>query len=179
MDHSDHLYLLKKGIPTPGGVWGEFGSGRGAFTRALAELIGPGGEIYSLDRDKNALRSQAQAVEARCGERSPKMHYLNHDYTRPLDLPPLDGVLMANALHFQRDKNPVLKLIRGYLHAGGSLIVVEYNVDRGNTWVPHPISYLTWESMAQDGGFENTRFLAARPSRFLKEIYAAVSFKPG
>ena len=39
MDHADHLYLLKEGIPTPGGVWGEFGSGRGAFTQALAELI--------------------------------------------------------------------------------------------------------------------------------------------
>jgi SAM-dependent methyltransferase len=178
MDHADHLDLLKKGIPTPGGLWAEFGSGRGAFTQALAELIGPGGEIYSVDRDKHALRSQAQAVEARLGERSPRMHYRSEDYTRPLDLPPLDGVLMANSLHFQRDKHPVLKLIWRYLRPGGRLIVVEYNVDRGNTWVPHPISYKSWEALAQNCGFERTSFLAARPSSFLKEIYSAVSYNP-
>lgn len=178
MDHADHLYLLKEGIRAPDGVWGEFGSGRGAFTQALAELIGPEGEIYSVDRDRKALRSQANAVKARLGERSPRMHYLNEDYTRPLDLPPLDGVLMANALHFQRDKRPVLKLIREYLRPGGRLIVVEYNVDRGNTWVPHPISYKTWETLAQKNGFEGTQLLAVRPSRFLGEIYSALSIKP-
>jgi len=152
MDHADHLYLLKKGIPTPGGLWAEFGSGRGAFTQALAELIGPGGEIFSVDRDQNALRSQTKSVERRLAEKSPKMHYQLADYTKPLDLPPLDGVLMANALHFQRDKHPVLKLIHGYLQPEGRLIVVEYNVDRGNTWVPHPISYKSWEALAQNCG---------------------------
>jgi SAM-dependent methyltransferase len=178
MDHADHLDLLKKGIPTPGGLWAEFGSGRGAFTQALAELIGPGGEIYTVDRDEHALRYQAQTLETRFGERSPRMHYQRADYTRPLDLPPLDGVLMANSLHFQRDKHPVLKLIWRYLRPGGRLIVVEYNVDRGNTWVPHPISYKSWEALAQNCGFERTSFLAARPSSFLKEIYSAVSYNP-
>jgi SAM-dependent methyltransferase len=178
MDHEDHLYLLKEGIPTPGGKWGEFGSGRGAFTQALAELIGPNGEIYSVDRDQNALRSQAKSIQARLGERSPRMHYLNVDYTHPLDLPSLDGVLMANALHFQRDKAPVLNLIRGYLRLGGRLIVVEYNVDQGNTWVPYPISYKSWEALALENGYERTRFLAGRPSRFLGEIYAALSYSP-
>lgn len=178
MDHADHLDLLKKGIPTPGGLWAEFGSGRGAFTQALAELIGPGGEIFSVDRDQNALRYQAKSVERRLAEKSPKMHYQHADYTKPLDLPPLKGVLMANALHFQRDKHPVLKLIHGYLQPEGRLIVVEYNVDRGNTWVPHPISYKSWEALAQNCGFERTSFLAARPSSFLKEIYSAVSYNP-
>ena len=178
MDHADHIFLLKKGVPTPGGIWGEFGSGRGAFTQALAELIGPEGEIYSVDRDQSALRSQVKAVERRLGDRSPKMHYQRADYTKHLDLPPLDGVLMANALHFQRDKAAVLKLIRGYLRLGGRLMVVEYNVDRGNTWVPYPISYNSWEALALENGFERTRFLAARPSRFLGEIYSALSHSP-
>ena len=178
MDHDDHLNLMREGIPNPGGIWGEFGSGRGAFTQALAELIGPEGEIYSVDRDRHALSSQAQAVEARLGERSPRMHYLNEDYTRKLDLPLLDGVLMANALHFQRNKHSVLKLIFSYLRPGGRLIVIEYNVDRGNNWVPYPISYKSWEALAKNCGFERKRFLAAKSSRFLREIYSAVSFKP-
>lgn len=178
MDHADHIYLLKESFPTPGGIWAEFGSGRGAFTQALAELIGPEGEIYSVDRDQNALRSQAKAVEGRLAEKSPKMHYQHADYTNPLDFPPLDGILMANALHFQRDKVPVLKLIRGYLRPAGRLIVVEYNVDRGNTWVPYPISYKSWEMLALDNGFERTKLLATRPSRFLGEIYSALSYSP-
>lgn len=106
------------------------------------------------------------------------MHYLIADYTHPLELPSLDGLLIANALHFQREKIPVLKLIFDYLRPGGRLVVVEYNVDRGNMWVPHPISYRSLEALAQKNGFFKTQLLAVRSSRFLGEIYAAMSQKP-
>jgi len=178
MDHADHLKLLTKGVPKPGGVWGEFGSGRGAFTLALAEIIGPTGTIYSVDKNEGVLNEQARAIQRRFANQAPRMHYLTSDYTHKLDLPPLDGVLMANALHFQRKKDAVLRLILDYLRPGGSFIVVEYNIDRGNPWVPHPISKKSWEVLAQECGYENTRFLAGRPSRFLGEIYSAVSYKP-
>jgi len=56
MDHADHLNLIRKGVPNKGGIWAEFGSGRGAFTMALAELIGLNGEIFSVDKDRRALR---------------------------------------------------------------------------------------------------------------------------
>lgn len=101
------------------------------------------------------------------------------DYTRPLDLPPLDGVVMANALHFQRRKEGVLQLIHSYLRPGGRLILIEYNVDRGNFWVPHPLSYPSWEKLAIKNGFSSTRLLRTRPSSFLREFYSALSFKSG
>jgi hypothetical protein len=85
---------------------------------------------------------------------------------------------MVNSLHFQREKAPVLRLVRGYLKPGGRLIVVEYNVDHGNPWVPYPFSYATWQDLAAQAGFAGTRRLATRPSRFLNEIYSAVSFCP-
>jgi SAM-dependent methyltransferase len=179
MDHSDHLKLLTKGIPKPGGVWGEFGSGRGAFTLALAELIGPTGTIHSVDKNGGVLNEQAHAVQRRFANQAPRMHYLTADYTQRLDLPALDGVLMANALHFQRKKGAVLRLILNYLRPGGSFILVEYNIDRGNPWVPHPISLKSWEVLAKECGYENTRILAGRPSRFLGEIYSAISYKHG
>lgn len=55
------------------------------------------------------------------------------------------------------------------------MILVEYDIDRGNRWVPHPLSYPTWAALARAAGFDRTRFLTAVPSRFLGAIYAAVS----
>jgi hypothetical protein len=104
--------------------------------------------------------------------------YLTADYTRPLELPPLDGIVMANTLHFQRAKEGALALALGYLKPGGRLLLVEYNADRGNMWVPYPFSYATWEKLAIASGFVNTRLLATTPSRFLREIYSAESLRP-
>lgn len=173
MTHDDHVYLLRGGVPNGGGVWADFGSGTGAFTLALADLIGPEGEIYSVDTDRNALREQERIMRARFP--ATNVHYIVADFTRPLDLPPLTGVVMANSLHFQRNKDAVLQLVRGYLQPGGRLVLVEYNSDRGNLWVPHPLSYSTWEAVARRNGFANTQLLATVPSRFLGEIYSALS----
>lgn len=177
MNHSDHVRLLQNGIAVPGGIWVDLGSGSGAFTLALADLLGPSGEIYSVDQDPNALREQERAMRSRFP--STAVHYLHADFTKHLDLPVLDGIVMANALHFQKhsDKDPVLRKVLDYLRPGGRLILVEYNVDRGNMWVPYPISYPTWETIAARNGFVATRLLATVPSRFLGEIYSALSFK--
>ena len=101
------------------------------------------------------------------------VRYVQSDFSRPLDLPLLDGVIMANALHFTREKDPVLKLIRGYLGRDSRMILVEYNVDRGNMWVPYPLSYSRFESLAPQVGLQRPRLLAAHPSSFLREIYSA------
>lgn len=173
MQHQDHINLIRGGIAAHGGVWADFGSGGGAFTLALADLLGPGARIYSVDRDRRALREQALAIGARFPEAV--VEYLEADFTSKLTLPPLDGVLMANSLHFVRHKGPVLELIRSYLRPTGRLILVEYNADRGNMWVPYPLAYPSWEALAQQHGFVRTSLLNTAPSRFLREMYAAMS----
>ncbi|MFL5698910.1 MAG: class I SAM-dependent methyltransferase [Ktedonobacteraceae bacterium] len=173
MNHNDHVNLLRKGIPGSGGVWADFGSGAGAFTLALADLIGPTGHIYSVDKDRGALREQERAMGSRFSGTT--VHYLTADFSQRLDLPPLDGIVMANSLHYVRKKDSVLQLIRGYLKPGGRLLIVEYNADRGNMWVPYPFSYPTWEVLARQNGFSGTQLLATVPSRFFGEIYSAVS----
>ena len=171
MNHNDHVFLLRKGIPTPGGIWADLGSGSGAFTLALADLLGPTGSIYSVDKDRGALREQESAMRSHFPETT--VSYSIADFTRRLDLPPLDGVVMANSLHFLREKDATLQLVRSYLKPGGRLLIVEYNVDRGNMWVPYPFSYSTWEKIAHKNGFSTVQQLATVPSRFLGGMYSA------
>jgi ubiquinone/menaquinone biosynthesis C-methylase UbiE len=175
MKHLDHVNLLRQGIDQPGGVWADLGSGTGAFTLALADLIGPKGKILSIDRDGTALREQRQAMR----ELFPKVYvdYRLADFTSPLDLPPLDGLVMANSLHFHRQKGPILAMVQEYLKPGGVFLLVEYNSDQGNPWVPYPLSYTTWEVLARRCQFVNTRRLATYPSRFTGEMYSAGSRK--
>jgi SAM-dependent methyltransferase len=180
MEHRDHLRLIRDGVPSaadedsgPTPVWADLGAGAGAFTLALVDALGGRGTVYAVDRDPGALRRQAQTMRAWF----PDAHviYRAADFTRSLDLPPLDGIVMANALHFVRAQRPLVERLRGYLRPGGRFILVEYDTDRGNHWVPYPLSFPTWEALAHAVGFPTTRLLATYPSRFLGRIYAALS----
>jgi ubiquinone/menaquinone biosynthesis C-methylase UbiE len=162
--HSELVALIEGGVPGRGGRWADLGAGEGAFTLALADLVGPEAHIVAVDRDAGALRAIGGRVETRVA-----------DFTKPLDLHDLDGVVMANSLHFVRDKDPVLASVHGMLRPGGRLIVVEYGTDRGNTWVPYPFTYERWEGMAARAGFRSTRLLKTVPSRWLGSMYSAVS----
>jgi ubiquinone/menaquinone biosynthesis C-methylase UbiE len=175
MDHRDHVRLLREGVLGGGTTWADLGSGEGAFTLALADLLGPTGSIHTVDRDARALAVQARALR----DAFPRVTVaqLVADFTQPLELPPLDGVVMANSLHFERDKLAVLHLVLGYLRPAGRLVLVEYDTDRGNPWVPFPLSFRTWTALAAEAGFRDTRRLASVPSRFLGSIYSAVSFR--
>jgi SAM-dependent methyltransferase len=180
MNHTDHVNLIREGIIP--GVWADFGSGGGAFTLALADLLGkgertsPGATIHSVDRDAGVLAQQRRAMQAQFPAAAVTYH--RADFTHKLDLPPLDGIIMANSLHFVRHKTPVLALIRGYLKPGGRLVIVEYNTDRGNTWVPYPFSFASWEELAQSNGFVHTRLLRTRSGSFLDGMYSALSMSP-
>lgn len=176
MTHDDHVRLLRPAITRPGGVWADLGSGTGAFTLALAELLGPEGEIYSVDRDPAALREQTLAFRRRVPAFA--VRYVIADFTRPLELPPLTGIVMANSLHFIRDKDAILARVRRYLQPGGRLVLVEYDADVGNAWVPYPIGYASWRLLADKAGFANVELVGRTPSRFLGSIYCAASDVP-
>jgi ubiquinone/menaquinone biosynthesis C-methylase UbiE len=173
VDHAELVDLLRGGVAAKGGHWADLGAGEGAFTLALADLLGPGANITAVDRDGRAMRGLA----AEMGRRFPptRLEVVTADFTRPLALSGLDGVVMANSLHFVRDKRHVLEAVRLMLRPGGSLVLLEYGSDRGNPWVPHPISYMKWEQLAGQSGFEGTRKLHSVPSRYLGSIYSAVS----
>ena len=176
MDHADLVGLLRQGVDAKGGRWADLGAGEGAFTMALADLLGPDAHITAGDRDAGARRR----LGVEMGRRFPatQLDTLAADFRQPLALSGLDGIVMANSLHFVRDKQPVLASVKAMLRPGGRLIVVEYGSDRGNPWVPHPFTYARWERMAAEAGFEQTRQLGTVPSRYLGSMYSAVTLVP-
>ena len=126
-----------------------------------------------MDRDAGALRAQASALKS--GFPQTRVEFHPADFTHKLDLPPLDGLVMANALHFVRDKAPVVRLLASALRPGGRLILVEYDTARGNQWVPYPLTFAGWQSLATRCGLVGTRLLATRPSSFLGGFFSALS----
>jgi SAM-dependent methyltransferase len=180
MDHADHVALIRAGIPArspdaAAPVWADIGAGEGAFTLALADLLGPGAEIIAVDRDASALRANAAAIARRFP--ATRLHVLVVDLEAPLDLPPLDGLVAANSLHFvPRDRQvEAIRRLAGHLRPGARFIVVEYDADRGNPWVPHPFSAETWTTLATAAGLPPPIVIGRVPSRFLGAIYAAAA----
>ena len=176
MDHADHVNLLRPANLPSGGTWADFGAGSGAFTLALRELVGPHANIYAVDKDRRGFNEMEKEHREKFGT-SQNLHSLHADFNGPLSLPPLDGIVMANSLHFFKDKEKVLRHVRSYLKLNGALLLVEYNVDSGNMWVPYPLSFETFQGLALRTGFSETKLLATVPSRFLREFYSAATYR--
>lgn len=174
MNHQDHVRLIKDGIPK-GGVWADLGSGRGAFTLALAECLGSDSLIYSVDIDRRAL--ETQKISMKNDFPNNDVQYMLADFTQKLDLPPLDGIIMANSLHFVEDKKPVVRAVRDLLKADGRLVLVEYDMVQGNPYIPYPMSFAIWSSIAKECGFSKTELLATRPSSVWGQFFSSVSYK--
>ena len=178
MDHADHVDLLRPAVE-PWGTWADIGAGTGAFTLALAELLGPGGRIIAVDRDAGALAETVTAVARRFPQ--VRVEALRADFTGALTgLPPLDGLVAANSLHFvSRDRQAgAIRALASYLRPGGTFVVVEYDADRGNPWVPHPFRFATWERLVGEAGLVDARQIGRVPSRFLGAIYSASARVP-
>lgn len=177
MNHADHVALIRDGVTGAGQRWLELGAGDGAFTLALADVLGPDGSIVAVDRDRTAL----EALSSRLTERFPAVGVETQlaDFTQALPDGPFDGVLAANSLHFVRDQRRLLLAIRAVLTPGGRLVLVEYDADRGNQWVPFPISFARWSVLAPSAGFARPVRLHRVPSRFLDAIYGASTTPAG
>jgi hypothetical protein len=90
-------------------------------------------------------------------------------------MPQLDGLVAANSLHFvpRAEQAAVIARLMRHLKPDGTFVVVEYDADSGNHWVPHPISARSWPGLAESSGLVEPRLLARVPSRFLGAIYSA------
>lgn len=175
MNHQDHVDLLRGAVSLRLGRWADFGSGDGAFTLALRELLGPEMEILSIEKDRTRLQEQHRRFHAMFPKSN--VTFMDADFSEPLDMGTLDGIVIANALHFFQAKEPIVWQLRKYLKPRGRFVVVEYNVDKGNHWVPFPISFSTFQTLARKTAFADPKLLCTKPSHFLHEIYSACADK--
>jgi ubiquinone/menaquinone biosynthesis C-methylase UbiE len=166
--------LIQPGIASRDGVWAVIGPGTGPFALTLCELLGPEAELFVVERDAGALAKQRRAFAARYP--NTRIHYVEADFTQPLDLPALDGILMANALHrVQFDQQErVLRSLCEHLKPGGRFILIEYERQQGTPWSRYPVSFDAFENLAAPAGLRDVRQLATIPASFFRDMYSAV-----
>jgi 2-polyprenyl-3-methyl-5-hydroxy-6-metoxy-1,4-benzoquinol methylase len=175
MNTQDAETLIEGAIPQRGGLWADLGCGGGTFTRALARLLGSGARIYAVDRDPKAI-----AALKRHTAEMPQVIPVVADFTRPFDLPGLDGamldgVLLANALHFVRDPKTVVVALAAMLRPGGRAVFVEYDQRPASRWVPYPISAAKLEALVSSAGFSAPVTTATRSSEYGGRLYVAAA----
>jgi SAM-dependent methyltransferase len=147
--------------------WCDLGCGTGTFTTALAELLAPGSTIHAVDLNQQALEeipdlyNEVQIRKVLADLRSPSLR-----------LPSVDGILMANSLHFIREQHLFLK---GLLSLTDRFLIVEYERSRPSPWGPYPVGFAKLCELFSQIGVERVEKLATTRSRFGGTIYSAAA----
>ncbi|MRG47341.1 methyltransferase domain-containing protein [Chitinophaga sp. SYP-B3965] len=143
-------------------VWADLGCGSGLFTNALLNYLHPKSTVYAIDQYPVKINHPSIVLQ--------KMDFITADW----ELPPLDGILMANSLHFVEDKRSFLRKVKAALKPNGTLLLVEYDTDTPNHWVPFPASFSSLKRLLLESGFKNVHRLQEQPSIYGKaNLYAA------
>jgi SAM-dependent methyltransferase len=155
-------------------TWVDLGCGDGTFTLALAESLAARSVIQAIDRDCAALRGipashAGVAITTHCA-----------DFTSsawPFRAVEIDGVLMANSLHYLAEPVPFLHACAARMTPRRQFLFVEYDTDRGNRWVPYPVSRHRLLSLFIEAGYPSAsvKFLGTRRSLYQRAaLYAAL-----
>jgi hypothetical protein len=147
--------------------WCDLGCGSGTFTIALAQSLASGSTIHAVDRDPKAL---ARIPDEHHGVAIRKV--LEDLRTPGLRLPSVDGILMANFLHFIQDQHLFLRKLQSLTHC---FLIVEYERSKPSPWVPYPIGFERLCELLTESGMERVEKLAMRRSRFGGTMYSALA----
>jgi SAM-dependent methyltransferase len=174
MEHDDAVALIREAVEGRSGAWADLGAGTGTFTRALAALLGEGSVIYAVDNDRAALDElKFLARDAK------NIVPVYADFTQSFEVGSvrdrLDGMLIANALHFVKDADAVLERLVSTLRPGGRVVIVEYDRRAASRWVPFPVPRVRLSALANRAGLSAPRVVATRPSEYQGELYVAVA----
>jgi SAM-dependent methyltransferase len=152
-------------------TWADLGCGDGTFTLALASLLPVGSTIYAVDQDAAALRALPNRFH---GSRIvPQQADFTH---QPWPFADLDGVLMANSLHYVRHQGAYVRNCASQLRSHHQFLIVEYDLRRGNPWVPYPLDRNSADQLFRNAGYSSISILGTRPSRYQRgSLYAMLA----
>jgi hypothetical protein len=145
--------------------WADLGCGSGTFTLALASLLPSGSTIEAIDLRPGITRQ----ITTNGVTITPRAADFEKD---ELDIK--DGILMANSLHYVREKFKLLQRLKA-----GALVLVEYDTDKPvPTWVPFPLSFETASDLLPAAGWPHVQKLGTRPSAFgRRKLYGALALR--
>lgn len=154
-------------------VWADLGCGNGTFTLALAELLPAGSMIHAIDMDKQSLdRIPANHKGIRIDK------HIRDFIADSLPISRLDGILMANALHYVKDKPAFIDTTKKIIKEDGCFLIVEYDTLAANQWVPYPIDFISLHRLFSNAGFDSIIKLYEHPSVYNRmNMYAAIAGK--
>ena len=147
-------------------MWADLGCGDGTFTAALASLLPAGSTVHAIDKDTRALAR----LPSRHGDVAIVAHAADFIiFPWPFGRP--DGVLLANSLHFVPAQASFLRSVDAALRRR-RILLVEYDITRGNRWVPYPISYGSGLELFRSVGYGTATPLGRKRSAYRRgEIY--------
>lgn len=162
--------LAGSGVETLGPTtWADLGCGTGTFTLALADLLSPGSTIHAVDQDGAALR------ELPPEHKGVRIETHRRDFTNQTwPFSSVDGMLMANSLHYVGDQTAFIRSCEGRMTVPRRFLIVEYDTDEPNRWVPHPVSRKKLASLFRDAGYSSMAMLGSRPSVYRRAALYAV-----
>ncbi|MBS0031031.1 class I SAM-dependent methyltransferase [Chitinophaga sp. 22321] len=171
MDLKDAIALIKHiHFSAPGqSVWADLGCGDGLFTYALANLLETNSTIYAWDKSPVTLSRLANPHQVNI--KPGQLDFLEDD----LPVSDLDGIMMANSLHYVAGKPAFIDKISAQLGENGAFLIVEYETTNANPWVPYPIPFQSLTALFRKAGFTSAIKLGERPSIFRAgKMYAAL-----
>lgn len=172
MELNEAIELIRyEGIAgTAASAWADLGCGSGLFSRALTGLLQAGSIVYAIDKEPVSLESTNGVT----------IKPLQLDFVaNPLPLQNLDGILMANSLHYVKDQYGFIKKAGACLKPGGSFLIIEYDTDNANPWVPYPLSYHSLLKLFHRAGYPNITRLHEHASIYRRANIYSVLISPG
>jgi len=149
-------------------VWADLGCGTGIFTLALASLLPQGSIIHAMDINKAAI----DTIPNRFENVTIKKWHGNFMEDKLPDQ--LDGIRMANSFHFVKNKASFLTKASASLKKEHYYLIVEYDSDKANHWVPFPVSFHSLKQLFQEAGYTSIEKLREQPSIYRDaNIYSA------
>jgi precorrin-6B methylase 2 len=107
---------------TPGMAVADVGSGSGAWSFAMARVVGPSGVVYAVDTDED-LREEVRRHAARLG--LDNVHPVAATPDAPGLPRPVDVVLLVASYHHLPDHVPWFDGLRASLRPGGRVVILE------------------------------------------------------